>query len=391
MPDVARCADDVPIRPIGEAGRCLDPRGRACYKPWVSIRSRSAGHACAALAALALAASCGARGCAAPSARSGPLLYASDEDTGVVVVVDPGAATVVARIPVGKRPRGLKLSRDGKLLYVALSGSPRGGPGIDESKLPAPDRNADGIGVIDLATRTLVRTIESGTDPETFDLSPDGKSLYVSNEDTAELSVVDLASGTVRAHVRVGNEPEGVTTAPDGKVVLVASERDNEVTAINTQTLTVVAHMPTGPRPRSIAFTQDSRTAFVTNETAASLTVLDATTFKPAGEIKIHLDSPMPLGPRPMGTVLSPDGKLLYVTTGRGGSVAVIDAATRQQVRSIEGVGDRPWGIAVSADGAQLYTANGSSHDLSIINVATGNVDKRVQLGGLPWGVVFAP
>src|SRR5881394_1675492 len=71
-------------------------------------------------------------------------------------------AEVVARIPVGKRPRGLKLARDGKTLYVALSGSPRGGPGVDESKLPPPDRAADGVGVVDLTARKLVRTYASG-------------------------------------------------------------------------------------------------------------------------------------------------------------------------------------------------------------------------------------
>jgi YVTN family beta-propeller protein len=351
----------------------------------VSISSRSTGHVCTSLAVLAFAAGCGA-----PSDHGPPLLYVSDEETGAVLVVDPGAARVVAHIPVGKRPRGLRLSRDGKLLYVALSGSPRGGPGIDETNLPPADRSADGIGVVDLARRELVRTIESGQDPETFDLSPDGATIYVSNEETAELSVIDLASGTVRGHARVGNEPEGVTVAGDGKRVFVTDERDGDVAVIDANTLAPLARVPTGPRPRSIALTQDGRTAFVTNENAATLTVFDATTYDAIGEIAIHLDSPMPVGPRPMGTVISPDGKTLYVSTGRGGSVAIVDVATRRQIRSIDGVGDRPWGIAVSADGTQLYTANGTSHDVAIVNLATGNVDKRVQIGGLPWGVVVS-
>ena len=75
------------------------------------------------------------------------------------------------------------------MLLVALSGSPIAGPGVDESKLPPADRAADGIGVVDLATRKVVRTLTSGQDPEAFDLSPDGKTLYVSNEETAEMSV----------------------------------------------------------------------------------------------------------------------------------------------------------------------------------------------------------
>jgi hypothetical protein len=103
-----------------------------------------------------------------------PIAYTSDEAGGNVAVVDLSHAEVVANIPVGKRPRGVKLSPDRTLLYVALSGSPRGGPGIDESKLPPPDRSADGIGIVDVATRKLVKIIPSGQDPETFDIAPDG-------------------------------------------------------------------------------------------------------------------------------------------------------------------------------------------------------------------------
>jgi PQQ-dependent catabolism-associated beta-propeller protein len=320
-----------------------------------------------------------------------PLVYVSDEDGGEVLVVDPATASVVAHIPVGKRPRALKVSHDGKRLFVALSGSPRGGSGVDEAHLPPADRAADGVGVVDLTTRKLVSTLPSGRDPESFDLSPDGETLYVSNEETAELTVLDVTSGFVRGRVHVGREPEGVTMRPDGKVVFVTSELDNEVTAVDTATRTVVGHMPTAARPRSVVFARDGLTAFVTDEVGGKVTVLDAIAYKALGDIAVHEDSPMPSGPRPMGAVLSRDGKELYVSCGRGGSVAIIDVASRTQVRSIDGIGDRPWGIALSPDGTLLYTANGTSSDMSIVDLASGNVDRRVQIGGLPWGVVVGP
>src|SRR4029079_19818266 len=81
------------------------------------------------------------------SAVAGPLVYVSTEEGGEVIAIDPAKAAIAARIPVGKRPRGMKVSPDGKLLYVALSGSPRIPPGADESKLPPADRAADGVGV----------------------------------------------------------------------------------------------------------------------------------------------------------------------------------------------------------------------------------------------------
>src|SRR2546428_1216707 len=71
-----------------------------------------------------------------PPPTSGPRLYVSDEPGGAVAIVDPEAGQVIERIPVGKRPRGLRISRDGTQLLVAVSGSPIGGPGVDATKLP---------------------------------------------------------------------------------------------------------------------------------------------------------------------------------------------------------------------------------------------------------------
>jgi YVTN family beta-propeller protein len=322
---------------------------------------------------------------------SRPLIYVSDEIGGDIVAVDPASAEVVARIAVGKRPRGIKLSRDGKLLYVAVTGSPMGGPNVDESKLPPADRDADGIGVVDLAAKKLVRVLKSGQDPEAFDVSPDWKTLYVSNEETAEMSVLDLASGEIRKKVPVGKEPEGVTVRPDGKVVYVTSEEDNEVTAVDTETLSVIGNMPTAKRPRALVFVKDGITAFVTDEIGGMVTVLDTSAQKVVETIKIYQSSRAPAAPRPMGAVLSTDGKTLYVSCGRGGSVAVIDVATRKQVRSIDGVGERPWGIGLSLDGTRLYTANGTGTDMSVVDLATGKVDKRVPIGLSPWGLLVAP
>jgi YVTN family beta-propeller protein len=340
------------------------------------------------LAALVIA-GC-SRSCERPSAPSPPLLFTSDEEGGTLVVIDPSPAAIVTRIPVGKRPRGLRLSGDGRRLYVALSGSPRSGPGVDDSHLPPPDRGADGIAVVDVAKRTVVTTLPSGPDPESLDLSPDGRTLYVSNEESGQMTVIDLPSEKVRGTVAVGHEPEGVTVRPDGKVVFVTSEQDNEVTAVDASTLAVVGHIPTGPRPRTVALTRDGLTGFVTDEFGKSLTIIDPVGFTAQGKIPITLNSPTYSGPRPMGAVLSPDGKELYVTTGRGGSLAIIDVATKKQVRSFDGVGDRPWGVTTSPDGAFAYTANGTSHDVSIIRIATGNVDRRVTTGGLPWGILIS-
>jgi YVTN family beta-propeller protein len=325
---------------------------------------------------------------AAKPAPGSPLLYVSDETGTGVVVVDPIGKAVVQRINVGKRPRGLKISPDGTKLLVALSGSPIGGPGVDESKLPPADRAADGIGVVDLATHAVIRKYHSGSDPESFAMSLDGKMIFVSNEDSGEMTALDLESGDIKARVKVGEEPEGVTTGPDGKVVFVSCEGSNEVVAIDTRTFKVVGRVATGPRPRSIAFSRDGAIGFVASENAGTLTAFDARTRK----VKKTIALPRPseqgaIPPRPMGLQVSPDGSRLYVSLGRAKGIAVIDIATQEYKSTIADVGTRPWGIGISTDGTKLYTANGPSGDISIVDVATGKTEARVATGGSPWGI----
>jgi YVTN family beta-propeller protein len=323
----------------------------------------------------------------APAPAPGPRVYVSDETGGAIVVVDPQTGSVVQRIDVGKRPRGIRLSRDGSRLLVALSGSPVAGPGVDESKLPPADRAADGIGVVDLASNVLTRKYESGQDPEAFDTSLDGRLLFVSNEDAALMSVLDLESGKIVQRVNVAEEPEGVTVRPDGRVVYVSCEGTNEVFAVDTSTFKIVAKIPTGPRPRAIEFSRDGTVGFITNENDASLTVFDPATHKVTGTLRIPKGDAMPMPPRPMGLALSPNGTQMFASLGRAKSIAIVDVAKRTVLRTIDDVGTRPWGIGVSPDGRYLYTANGPSGDVSVIDIATGKTEKRIATGGSPWGI----
>src|SRR6202012_4644372 len=97
-------------------------------------------------------------------------IYVTNERSGDLTVIDGGSFKVVATIPVGKRPRGIHVSPDGKTVYVATSGSPiEGPPPLDAAGNPIlkknqkdddddddsakADKSADGIGVVDVGQR----------------------------------------------------------------------------------------------------------------------------------------------------------------------------------------------------------------------------------------------
>jgi YVTN family beta-propeller protein len=324
-------------------------------------------------------------------------IVVSNERSNDVTVINGADYSVLATIPVGKRPRGIHASPDGKLVYVALSGTPISAPpqldahgnpifkrgGDDDDNDAESDKSADGIGVVDLAAHKLKGKIFAGSDPEEFALSKDGTKIYVSNEDTKSASVVDIAKAKVEHIIPVGQEPEGVAVTPDGKQFYVTCESGGDVFAIETTGYTVVGHFKVPPRPRTVAFLPSAGLAFVPSESVGLVNVIDSNKFAPIKTITL------PTGARPMSLKIGSDEHYLYVSNGRSGTVSVIDVHSDEIVTNIK-VGTRPWGMALSPDGKYLFTANGPSDDISVVDLKSNQEIRRIKAGKSPWSIAIA-
>lgn len=330
-----------------------------------------------------------AHGCGDEPEASAPvgayLVYVTNEGTGDLSVIDPASRAVIDRIPLGKRPRGIVASPDQRLLYIALSGSPIAGPGVDESTLPPADKGADGIAVFDVASGKVLRVLRGISDPEQVAVSPDGTTLYVASEDTGRVMFMDANQGAIRSTLVVGGEPEGLAVSPDGALVYATSEEDSTIAVIDAAQPRVLSRIPVGERPRTIAFLPSGERAFVPGENDATLSVIDVRTSEVVGRTVIPGETV-----RPMGVVVSPTGGEVFVTTGRGGRLAKFDATTLALSDEAE-VGERPWGVALSPDGRYVFTANGPSDDVTMLDTRSLDVVTRFKAGGRPWGVAIVP
>jgi len=316
-----------------------------------------------------------------PAARAGHA-YVSNEDSGSVSVIDIDTAHVVGTVAVGKRPRGLKLSRDGSRLYVAVSGVPRCGVAVADMDCDPlkHDLLADGIAVVDIHSLKVLKTLAAGSDPVELDATPEGRRLFVANSDTTSVSVVDDVTGAFIKRIAIGRGPAAPCLSPDGAWALAVSEKDGITSIIDTHLLQLARSVKVGKRLRDATFTSDSRFAYVLEE-------LGATVYRiavPSGQ----LQPVVRLRPEdhPLAFTLDAPEHRLYISSSRAGTVSVV-ALDKPHVIAEVAVGMRPRGMALTHDRALLFTANSGSNDVSVIDTATLHVVQRIPVGRSPWGV----
>src|SRR5213593_4473856 len=109
-------------------------------------------------------------------------VFVTNEKSDNVTVIDAATRAVVGTIRVGKRPRGVVVSPDGRRVYVTNS-------------------NSDSISVIDAKSLAVLSTGPAGLDPEGLTFNRAGTTLYVVNENELSVTVLDAASLAIRAKI----------------------------------------------------------------------------------------------------------------------------------------------------------------------------------------------
>src|SRR5690606_36962926 len=127
------------------------------------------------------------------------------------------------------------------------------------------------MGVIDVASGKRTGEVKVGQEPEGVKVSPDGKTVYVTSEVASMVHVVDAASGKVVKNIKVGKRPRRFAISPDGGELWRSSELDASVSVVDTAKLEVVDTLRfelKGARseditPVGLTFSRDGKRAFV--------------------------------------------------------------------------------------------------------------------------------
>ena len=161
----------------------------------------------------------------------GRTVYISGDNSSEVSVIDTATNRVTRTIDVGKTPHGLAMTPDGRMLLVGVYGD-------------------DKIAFVDTASNTVVGSVPVAK-PHTIAVRPDGKVAYVASQEPGKfaLVVVDLAARSVPRTVALDKAPRDPEFSADGRALYFTLAGINAVQVLDPTSDKIVAQIPTGASP----------------------------------------------------------------------------------------------------------------------------------------------
>ena len=283
--------------------------------------------------------------------------------------------------------------------------------------------NAEGgtIALVDVAARAILGMIDvnperaksEGPGSPNFaqdtDVSPDGRTLYVSRGYLGDVAAFDIASARqVWRRSLNTSRADHMTLTPDGRSLFVSAMTDNRVYRLAAASGEITGHLVTGVYPHDNKISKDGRRLFNSSigplvalprspkfppladkpGSPFQLTIADADTL--AISDRIPLDNAF----RPWQ--FSPDERTIYAQRSNEHAVVAYDLASKKLLRRLElpvksAVTAKDWdfeaphhGLAITDDGATLCLAGRASDYAALVRAPELTLIGTVPVGDGP-------
>lgn len=203
----------------------------------------------------------------AEATAAAPAPAANDDDDdklpGHIAIVDLKKGKVIKDIVGKPETEGLEFSKDGKKLVVT-------------------NESDDSITVHDLKTGKLLKNVpigELGKRPRGIKVSPDGKSYISTLEFSDELLILDSKFKPVKT-IPTGKSPYGVSYDHDGKRIFVASSKEKALQVYDAKTFEKIKDITTGDRCWHFSLTPDDKNILLACGRSSEIVVIDTETLE---------------------------------------------------------------------------------------------------------------
>lgn len=235
-----------------------------------------------------------------PSSKAGPPPKPGSEEAkenedddkipGRIAVVDLKKGKVLKEIIGKPETEGIEFSKDGKKLIVT-------------------NESDNSITIHDLKSGRLVKSVsvgQYGERPRGIKLSPDGKTYIVTLELSDKLLVLNDKFEVVK-EVATGKSPYGVSFDREGKRVFVAANKEKALQVFDATTFDKIKDISTGERCWHFSFTPDDQHILLACGKSSEIVVIDVNKLEVSKRIE-YKEMPWGIVtyPKSMGSIDQP-------------------------------------------------------------------------------------
>jgi len=207
-----------------------------------------------------------------PPPKPGEVVKDDDDDDDKVpariAVVDLKQGKKIREIVGGPETEGIEFSKDGKKLIITNEAD-------------------NTITVHNIKTGKLLKTIPTkqyGDRPRGIKVSPDGRMYVATLELSNKVLVLDSKFKVLRT-VDTGNSPYGISFDRDGKRLYVASSKEKALQVYDAKTFEKIKDIPTGNRCWHFSFTPDDKHILLACGKSDAVQVIDVEKLEKVKEI----------------------------------------------------------------------------------------------------------
>jgi YVTN family beta-propeller protein len=309
-------------------------------------------------------------------------VYAADQTSNTVSVIDPSSNTLLGVIRLGDPvPGALSALYRGELLVHGLGYSP------DSKTLAVVSVGSNSVTFIDTATNAIKGKIYVGRSPHEPFFTPDGRELWVTVRGENYISVIDPAQMKETRRIELANGPGMTMFGPDGRYGFVCSSFTPELAVIDVASHQVIKRLPqVSPFCPNISVSPENDELWITLKDVGKVQVFSA---KPPFDQKGVLET----GPitNHVNFVNNSNGKFVYVTIGGANQVKVFRRGATPVLVATIPVGNLPHGIWPSGDGSRVYVALENGEMAVAIDTLTNKVIANIPIGQTTQALVYVP
>jgi YVTN family beta-propeller protein len=203
-----------------------------------------------------------------PSSKSGPPpkpgskeAEADDDEEkipGRIAIVDLKKGKVISEIIGKPETEGIEFSKDGKKMIVT-------------------NESDNSVTVHDMKSGKLLKSVEVtkyGERPRGIKVSPDGRT-YVTTLEYADKFLVMNNKMEVKKEVSTGKTPYGISFDREGKHIYIAANKEKALQVFDAKTFEKIKDIPTGDRCWHFTFTPDNKNLLLACGKSDEVVVID--------------------------------------------------------------------------------------------------------------------